>query len=413
MWRLRREAMTTDTKAIIGTILAAAVARRRVCQILQLELVRPADAVRPVGADPEPHHVGHECVELVFLAFTVTLPQFATFAVEDGAGQGMATFSPVQLDQRGATFGLAVSIAGSCSSATRASPLASNCAHRLQALPGPAAFIAAAADQVFHGKSRDGTRTPNEDPGANVKERPMPDLEDLRDLWEIDLELAGSDQGPIPIITTPPEQTWVWSDLHFGDRGALYAFQRPFGDVDQMNHHLLREWRRRVRSDDTIICLGDVAHPDAWRDRRLVLDIRDCPGKRVLVLGNHDLNREDLRGGGVCNAVLAGAVRHRPAAGPEPLPAAPDTGGRGQPPRTHPRRHRADPATHQRHWCSTSPRRGCRRTTGLASAPPTPFYLSHSPEDLVGTLISRTPPPVGASAEPPRTRSGSRDCTRR
>ena len=41
--------------------------------------------------------------------------------------------------------------------------------------------------------------------------------------------------------------------------------------------------------DDTIICLGDVAHPDAWRDRRLVLDIRDCPGKRVLVLGNHDL----------------------------------------------------------------------------------------------------------------------------
>ena len=25
-------------------------------------------------------------VELVFLAFTVTLPQFATFAVEDGAG---------------------------------------------------------------------------------------------------------------------------------------------------------------------------------------------------------------------------------------------------------------------------------------------------------------------------------------
>ena len=40
----------------------------------------------------------------------------------------------------------------------------------------------------------------------------MPDLEDLRDLWEIDLELAGSDQGPIPIITTPPEGTWVWSD---------------------------------------------------------------------------------------------------------------------------------------------------------------------------------------------------------
>ena len=30
--------------------------------------------------------------------------------MEDGAGQGMATFSPVQLDQRGATFGLIVEV---------------------------------------------------------------------------------------------------------------------------------------------------------------------------------------------------------------------------------------------------------------------------------------------------------------
>ena len=36
------------------------VARRRVGQVVQFELVRPADAVRPVGADPEPHHVGHD-----------------------------------------------------------------------------------------------------------------------------------------------------------------------------------------------------------------------------------------------------------------------------------------------------------------------------------------------------------------
>ena len=56
----------------------------------------------------------------VFLAFTVTLPQFATFAVEDGAGQGMATFSPVQLDQRGATFGLIWSVFPSLGKAVRA-----------------------------------------------------------------------------------------------------------------------------------------------------------------------------------------------------------------------------------------------------------------------------------------------------
>ena len=125
-----------------------------------------------------------------------------------------------------------------------------------------------------------------------------PDIEELRDLWESDLQLAGSDQGPIPIITSPPERTWVWSDLHLGDRGVLQAFDRPFRDVEQMDRHLLREWRHRVRRDDTIICLGDVAHPDVWWDRRLVLDIRECPGERVLVLGNHDRNRDALREAG-------------------------------------------------------------------------------------------------------------------
>ena len=126
----------------------------------------------------------------------------------------------------------------------------------------------------------------------------MPDLEVVHDLLEFDLEQTGSHQGPIPILTSPPEKTWIWSDLHLADRGALFAFDRPFHDVERMNRHLLREWTSRVRSDDTIICLGDVAHPDAWGDRRLVLDIRNCPGERVLILGNHDWNRDALRAAG-------------------------------------------------------------------------------------------------------------------
>ena len=93
-----------------------------------------------------------------------------------------------------------------------------------------------------------------------------------------------------PIITSRPERTWSWSDLHFGDRSALKAFGRPFADVASMNSRLVREWRHRVRAGDTIICLSDIGHPDAWRDRRLVLDIRDCPGERFLVLGNHDVD---------------------------------------------------------------------------------------------------------------------------
>ena len=45
-----------------------------------------------------------------------------------------------------------------------------------------------------------------------------------------------------------------------------------------MNRHLLRNWRRRVGTGDTVICLGDVAHPDAWRDDRLVARPGRMPG---------------------------------------------------------------------------------------------------------------------------------------
>lgn len=139
--------------------------------------------------------------------------------------------------------------------------------------------------------------------------------ETIRDLWEADLdrEIADAAIGdsaadtqllralrsePIPIINTPVDETWIWSDLHLADRSVLLAWERPFRWIHQMNHHLLREWRRRVRPDHTIICLGDVAHPDAWRDRRLTLDIHNCPGRRVLILGNHDRDRQALRDAG-------------------------------------------------------------------------------------------------------------------
>ena len=138
--------------------------------------------------------------------------------------------------------------------------------------------------------------------------------EEVRDAWQADLDHeiadAAPDSGaeaqvlralhsePIPIIDTPVDETWIWSDLHLADRSVLLAWDRPFRWIEQMNHHLLREWRRRVRPGHTIICLGDVAHPDAWRDRRLTLDVRNCPGRRVLILGNHDHNRHALRDAG-------------------------------------------------------------------------------------------------------------------
>ena len=144
----------------------------------------------------------------------------------------------------------------------------------------------------------------------------MPSTAELRDLWET--ELAAQCEGeepeeqfeiarlawrmgrePIPVVETDPERTWIWSDLHLGDEGCRVAWQRPFRDVRTMNRELLAAWRRRVRPGDTVICLGDVAHPDYWRERRNVLDVLECPGERILVLGNHDVRHEaELAGAG-------------------------------------------------------------------------------------------------------------------
>ena len=122
----------------------------------------------------------------------------------------------------------------------------------------------------------------------------MTDVKGLVEYWRMSLEVVGLDPGYIPVIETPPERTWVWSDLHLGDRGALENFDRPFADIVAMNRHLLAEWQRLVVPDDTIICLGDVAHPDAWRDPRLTVDLRRCTGHRFLVRGNHDTARGEL-----------------------------------------------------------------------------------------------------------------------
>lgn len=157
----------------------------------------------------------------------------------------------------------------------------------------------------------------------------MPTTEELRELWRAELQEearsrhAGEPEpyfeiarlawmmaeGEIPVIDCDPESTWIWSDLHLGDETCREVWERPFPSLLAMNRHLLAEWRRCVRPTDTIICLGDVAHPEFWRERGNILDLRDCPGDRVLILGNHDIDHTDeLREAGFtqqCAAALA------------------------------------------------------------------------------------------------------------
>ena len=86
---------------------------------------------------------------------------------------------------------------------------------------------------------------------------------------------------------------WVTSDTHF-NHAAILTFKdyagkptRVFDSVDQMNECMLDNWADTVKPEDTVYHLGDVLFgPDKveW----LEANFAKLPGKKKLVLGNHD-----------------------------------------------------------------------------------------------------------------------------
>ena len=81
---------------------------------------------------------------------------------------------------------------------------------------------------------------------------------------------------------------WIWSDLHLSHAASIHAFGRPFYTPAEMDDLLFGRWCRTVGPDDVIVCLGDVALRGLFGSslRRL----RESPGRKVLVLGNHDVS---------------------------------------------------------------------------------------------------------------------------
>ena len=91
----------------------------------------------------------------------------------------------------------------------------------------------------------------------------------------------------------PDRQTWVWSDLHLHHRRIIEYCKRPFADAEAMDEALLGAWRVTVGADEMMLCGGDVALAGSLNKARL-RQVADCPGEKILILGNHDLSR---RGG--------------------------------------------------------------------------------------------------------------------
>ncbi len=77
---------------------------------------------------------------------------------------------------------------------------------------------------------------------------------------------------------------WFTSDLHFGHR--LVAGHRGFGeDTEAMDAMLIAGWGSRVRDDDIVWVLGDLA---VSSPEHALAIIGDLPGRKHLIAGNHD-----------------------------------------------------------------------------------------------------------------------------
>lgn len=84
------------------------------------------------------------------------------------------------------------------------------------------------------------------------------------------------------------ERVWMTADLHIGHANIIPFCNRPFANVVQMNEHLVAQ-TAKVQDDEWLVIVGDLAMGD---HQEAMTWIRRIPGRKVLVLGNHDLRRD-------------------------------------------------------------------------------------------------------------------------
>lgn len=84
-----------------------------------------------------------------------------------------------------------------------------------------------------------------------------------------------------------PEDVFVWSDLHLGHENIIKYTQRPFGGIYHMDESLLAHAQATVKDGQWLLFVGDLA---MWKEHaRVATWMAGCPGRKALVLGNHDL----------------------------------------------------------------------------------------------------------------------------
>ena len=81
-------------------------------------------------------------------------------------------------------------------------------------------------------------------------------------------------------------EVYLISDLHFYHDKVIRFNNRPFVDVEEMNHMMILNWNSIVNKNDKVFVLGDIAF---YCNKSMLTNIiRKLKGNKVLIMGNHD-----------------------------------------------------------------------------------------------------------------------------
>lgn len=86
------------------------------------------------------------------------------------------------------------------------------------------------------------------------------------------------------------QNVWFASDYHFCHANVIKYDNRPFDDVQEMDHALIENWNELVDKNDTVIYLGDLCFDRSSTVSKSIVD--QLNGKIHFVLGNHDKEKD-------------------------------------------------------------------------------------------------------------------------
>lgn len=81
---------------------------------------------------------------------------------------------------------------------------------------------------------------------------------------------------------------WFTSDLHLGHNNILNLQEnrgKLFSNIEDMNFTIINKWLTFIQPEDDIFVLGDILFRKSF-----ISLLENLPGKKHLILGNHDRN---------------------------------------------------------------------------------------------------------------------------